>query len=81
MSLAVIRAIVAITAFSGFSFASLVQPFHGIRHRTTHAPTDPCAAIANQTYVVPSKVLACLEYVPAVPLCLVSLICFQLLHF
>ena len=25
---------------------------------------DPCAAIAGQTYVVPSKLIACMEYVP-----------------
>jgi hypothetical protein len=55
--LAIIRMAVAGLAYAGISFAGLSSD--GIM--ATRQSTDPCAAIANQTYVVPSKVLACLK--------------------
>lgn len=54
--LSILRALAAALALAGFSLADLGNELQNRQNG------DPCAAIANQTYAVPSKVLACLKY-------------------
>jgi hypothetical protein len=56
--LSVLRALLSVFAFSGISLATLKNEVQ------TRQNADPCADIANETYVVPSKVFACLKSVP-----------------
>ncbi|KAG8771198.1 hypothetical protein FRC15_003571 [Serendipita sp. 397] len=53
--LALLRTIIAAISLASTTFADTGT---GLEERQA---SDPCAAIANQTYVVPSKVIACLS--------------------
>ncbi|KAG8802766.1 hypothetical protein FRC18_007451, partial [Serendipita sp. 400] len=53
--LALLRTIIAAISLASATFADTGT---GLEERQA---SDPCAAIANQTYVVPSKVIACLS--------------------